>query len=71
MADIVAMAAYRAAHKRSNPVRQTDLLSANGPATLLLFTGVRQEPIGAGLRSGSDDPSRPVHRRSKAPVTDH
>ncbi|WP_349364035.1 MAG: hypothetical protein ABL307_01295 [Roseitalea porphyridii] len=46
MADIVAMSAYRSVHDRLRRKRQSALLPLSGPATLLLFTGVRREPIG-------------------------
>lgn len=46
MADIVAISAYRSAQGRLRRKRQAGLMPLAGPATLLLFTGVRREPIG-------------------------
>jgi hypothetical protein len=71
MADIVAMAAYRAAHERVQSKRRADLLAKSGPATLLLFTGVRREPMAASAASGSKTEDRSARRRAKAPTTDH
>ncbi|WP_375567067.1 hypothetical protein [Oceaniradius stylonematis] len=71
MADIVAMASYRAAYERLQSRRRSDLLAKTGPATLLLFTGVRREPIGGKAPSGAKGKDRSARRRAKAPATDH
>jgi len=71
MADIVAMAAYRAAYERVQSKRRAELLAKTGPATLLLFTGVRREPIAGTAPSGAKSEGRSARRRAKAPATDH
>lgn len=71
MADIVAMAAYRAEHERVQSKRRAELLTRTGPATLLLFTGVRREPIAGAAPSAAKSKGRPARHRAKAPATDH
>ena len=57
MADIVTISAYRSAHRRI--VRNRSIMPTTGPATLLLFTGVRREPIAAPSRKADRPQSRP------------
>ena len=63
MADIIAIAAYRANRK---PSADTSTVDRTAGATVLLFTGVRREPLDAHDHVRIETPPVSTSRRSKA-----